>query len=50
MIFNFTFLHEYKDYVSENYTVKVILPEGATDIKVRLKIRNNNLCYRSTFL
>ena len=35
-IFNYTFMHDYEDIVTENYTLKVILPEGATDIKVNL--------------
>jgi len=38
-VFNFTFLHDYKDIVTENYTVKVILPEGATNIKVHVPFK-----------
>ena len=34
-VFNFTFMHSYKDILAENYTLKVILPEGAIDIQVR---------------
>jgi len=30
------FLHEYDNIISENYTLKVILPEGSTKIKVYL--------------
>lgn len=32
--FNYTFLHDYNDILAENYTLKIILPEGATNIKV----------------
>lgn len=35
-IFNYTFDHDFSEIVAENYTLKVILPEGATDIKVHL--------------
>jgi len=35
-VFNFTFLHTVEDVMTENYTLKVILPEGATNIKVHL--------------
>ncbi len=35
-VLNFTFLHNYNDIMSENYTLKVILPEGATDIKMHM--------------
>ncbi len=35
-VFNFTFLHDFDDIIAENYTLKVVLPEGATDIKVHL--------------
>ena len=33
-IFNYTFDHDLDSIVAENYTLKVILPEGATNIKV----------------
>lgn len=33
-VFNYTFLFDFDDIVAENYTLKVILPEGATNIKV----------------
>ena len=32
--FDFTFLHNYDVFLAENYTVEVVLPYGATDIKV----------------
>jgi oligosaccharyltransferase complex subunit alpha (ribophorin I) len=35
-VFNYTFDHDLADILAENYTLKVILPEGATDIKVHL--------------
>jgi hypothetical protein len=31
---NYTFLHDYDNILVENYTLKIILPEGATNIKV----------------
>lgn len=34
-VFNFTFMHDYQEIVTENYTVTIILPEGATNVKVR---------------
>jgi len=34
--FNFTFLHNYDVFLAENYTVEVVLPFGATDIKLDL--------------
>jgi hypothetical protein len=33
-ILNMTFLHDFTDILAENYTLKVILPEGASNIKV----------------
>ena len=33
-IFNTTFLHDFNNFLAENFTIKVILPEGATNIKV----------------
>ena len=33
-VLNFTFMHNFEDILTENYTLKVILPEGATNIKV----------------
>lgn len=35
-IFNYTFLHDFGNILAENFTLKVILPEGATNIKVLL--------------
>lgn len=35
-VFNFTFLHNYENILAENYTLKVILPEGATNIVAHL--------------
>jgi len=35
-VFNFTFLHNIEDILAENYTLKIILPEGATNIKAHL--------------
>jgi oligosaccharyltransferase complex subunit alpha (ribophorin I) len=34
-IFNYTFIHDYSNFLAENFTLKVILPEGSTNIKVR---------------
>jgi hypothetical protein len=36
-IFNYTFDHDYHNILAENFTLKIILPEGATDIKVQFK-------------
>jgi oligosaccharyltransferase complex subunit alpha (ribophorin I) len=33
---NYTFLHNYEEILTENYTLKVILPEGATNIKAHI--------------
>ena len=33
-VFNYTFDHDFDSIVAENFTLKVILPEGATNIKV----------------
>ena len=38
-VFNFTFMHDIEDILAENYTLKVILPEGATNIKVTLPFK-----------
>ena len=35
-MFNFTFMHDFKDVVTENYTVKVVFPEGSSDIKLHI--------------
>ena len=35
-IFNYTFDHDIADILAENFTLKVVLPEGATNIKVHL--------------
>jgi oligosaccharyltransferase complex subunit alpha (ribophorin I) len=35
-IFNYTFDQDFSDILAENYTLKVILPEGATNLKVHL--------------
>lgn len=35
-IFNFTFIHDYSNFLAENFTLKVILPEGSTNFKVSL--------------
>jgi hypothetical protein len=37
---NYTFLHNYDEILVENYTLKIILPEGATNIKVSYFIYN----------
>jgi len=36
-------MHEYDKSLSEDYTVRVILPEGATDIKVSLPFEVDDL-------
>ena len=33
-VFNYTFDHHYDEIIAEEYTLKVILPEGSTNIKV----------------
>ncbi len=33
---NYTFDHDFNDILAENYTLRVILPEGATNVKVHL--------------
>jgi oligosaccharyltransferase complex subunit alpha (ribophorin I) len=33
-LLNLTFGMPYQDMLARNYTVKIVLPEGATDIKV----------------
>jgi oligosaccharyltransferase complex subunit alpha (ribophorin I) len=35
-IFNYTFDHDLSEILAENFTLKVILPEGATNIKVHI--------------
>ena len=40
-IFNYTFDHDFKDILAENFTLKVILPEGSTNIKVSSLTINN---------
>ena len=35
-LFNFTLLHDFDGILAENFTLKVILPEGATDVKAHL--------------
>lgn len=35
-VFNYTFDHDLSEIVAENFTLKVILPEGAKNIKVHL--------------
>lgn len=35
-IFNYTFDQDFSDILAENYTLNVILPEGATNLKVHL--------------
>jgi len=39
-VFNYTFDHDFDSIVAENFTLKVILPEGATNIKVGFEIFN----------
>ena len=34
--FNYTFDHDLSDILAENYTLKIILPEGATNVKVHI--------------
>lgn len=40
-VLNFTFLHNFEEIIAENYTLKVILPEGATNIKVITSMLNH---------
>jgi len=35
-VFNFTFLHDFGDILTENYTLEIVLPEGASNIKTHL--------------
>jgi oligosaccharyltransferase complex subunit alpha (ribophorin I) len=35
-IFNYSFVPDFDEFLAENYTLKVILPEGATNIKFHL--------------
>lgn len=48
-LFNFTFLHDYDVLIAENYTVKVSLPYGATNIKVDLPFEVNYLSTEEKF-
>ena len=36
-VFNYTFDHDFDTIVAENFTLKIVLPEGAANIKVNIK-------------
>jgi oligosaccharyltransferase complex subunit alpha (ribophorin I) len=48
-VLNFTFLHEFDDILAENYTLKVVLPEGAENVKVFIPFQVGSIKHELSF-
>ena len=48
-MFNFTFMHDFSNIVAENYTVKVVLPEGSSEVFIHIPFDIDDQYFETQF-